>query len=312
MAMSMKERARQAFEKEQAEAKERGGEAPTQTSQKVQTAGPTRRLEQTLAIIGIARSNLIDISAIKIREGYQRDPSEFDTPEFHELVESIRSTNGNMTPIDLREVEGSGGSKYTLITGSRRLEACKRIGRKQVLANIRILDDKKADILHDIENAKRAEKRPYSLALQLNAMMQSGRYQNQMDLAETLGRTQGAVSLLTRSISEAPEGLWAAIKNPSEIAYRDIELLVKAYKVPAFAPYVRALAPNSTPVSTLMAKVKALLAKPKPLAAEKSISERIVEKKRGKDYIIQIPGEVSSEVRMKAINYIKELVSSGA
>jgi ParB family chromosome partitioning protein len=311
MALSLKERARLAYEREQASEREKGEATQPQVNQKVQTAGPTRVLEQTLAIIGIARSNLIDISAIKIPDGYQRDPSEFETPEFNELVESIRSTNGNMDPIDLREVEGSGGSKYTLITGTRRLEACKRIGREQVLANIRILDDKKADILHDIENAKRAEKRPYSLALQLKAMMESGRYANQADLAQSLGRDAGALSKLIRVISDAPEGFWSSIKDPSEIAYRDIDQLLKAFKVPAFITYVRALAPKSTPVSTLMDKVKAVLAKPKPAAANKSLSERIIEKKRGKDYIIQIPGEVSSELRMKAINYIKELVGSG-
>jgi len=312
MALSLKERARQAYEREQAADRQKGESTQPQVNQKVQTAGPTRRLEQTLAIIGIARSNLIDISAIKIPDGYQRDPSEFETPEFNDLVESIRSTNGNMDPIDLREVDGSGGSKYTLITGTRRLEACKRIGRTQVLANIRILDDKKADILHDIENAKRAEKRPYSLALQLNAMMQSGRYQTQDELSEVLGRAKSGVSLLIRAISEAPEGLWPAVKNPSDLSYRDFEMLVKAFKVPAFRPYARALSPKSTPASTLMAAVKGLLAKPKPVAPEKTVADRIVEKTRGKNFIIEIPGEVSSEVRMKALKYIKELVASGA
>jgi ParB/RepB/Spo0J family partition protein len=309
MALSLKERARQAFEREQAASREKGESTPSPVNQKVQTAGPTRRLEQTLAIIGIARSNLIDISSIKIPDGYERDPSEFESPEFQELVESIRSTNGNMDPIDLREVEGSGGSRYTLITGTRRLEACKRIGRTQVLANIRILDDKKADILHDIENAKRAEKRPYSLALQLTSMMKSGRYSSQAELADTLGRDQAIVSKAIRLIADSPSGFLSAIKDPSELGFREIDQLIKAYKLPAFIAYARTLSPKSTTTSTLMDKVKQLLAKPKPAPAEKSIADRVVEKKRGKDFIIQVPGEVSSEVRLKAIKYLRELIS---
>jgi ParB family chromosome partitioning protein len=68
-----------------------------------------------------------------------------------ELMESIKS-HGLMQPVLLRPMKPSG---YQLIAGSRRLDAFKKLGRKEIPSIIRQIDDKTAFELALIENIQK-------------------------------------------------------------------------------------------------------------------------------------------------------------
>lgn len=75
-----------------------------------------------------------------------------ESADFEELVESIR-TNGLIYPILVRPVD----DKYEIISGHRRVAACKEAGLEEVSAIIRPLDDYEATILMVHSNLYRPE-----------------------------------------------------------------------------------------------------------------------------------------------------------
>lgn len=75
-----------------------------------------------------------------------------ESDDFEELVESIR-TNGLIYPILVRPVD----DKYEIISGHRRLAACKELGFEEVSAIVRPLDDYEATVLMVHSNFHRPE-----------------------------------------------------------------------------------------------------------------------------------------------------------
>ena len=75
-----------------------------------------------------------------------------ETPDFEELVESIRD-NGLIYPILVRPVD----DKYEIISGHRRVEACKSVGLEEIPVIIRPLNDYEATIVMVHSNLYRPE-----------------------------------------------------------------------------------------------------------------------------------------------------------
>lgn len=291
-----------------------------------QTKGASEAVAFTIASAPIKQTIAINLTDLHVRPGYERDPGEFDGPEFQELVDSIRSHGLNHQPIDVRQVRGpQHPTLYQIIAGERRFRALmllndeskkaseldpvhNRVAFRTALCAVREIDDQTADRIHDEENAKRAAKRPFSLAKQLSTMMKSGRYSSQADLAQKLGRNAGDISRLLRLYDEAPSALWSKIKDPSALQHRDTTLILKAYQKPAFSDWARHLDLNPvTPLSTVIKKAKELTARPK---AEKTTVDKIREVERGDNFHIVLPKAIPSEVRAKILAYAKGLVSS--
>lgn len=236
-----------------------------------------------------------------------RSEDEYKSKKYEEIRESIREHGGNLIPIGVAEVLQDGLATYHLIYGSTRLAICRELG-VPVLADVRKCSLEMVDKLHDLENAKRSEKSPYSFALQIKHMMASGRYATQDELAETIGRDKSTVSRSVALIDDAPAGFWSAISDPSSLTTPQRNSLIKAFKKPGFIQYAKSLSPKSTPIATVMKRVASLSARPDADAA-KSLAERVVENKRGKDYIFKIPGEVPQDIRRKALTMIQALIA---
>lgn len=308
------EMARKQFEAELAEEqrqREQGGapaapapQAPA--SSKVQTQGPARMLRENLTFLPVRKQLQVAVEQVYVPDHYLRHPAEYETPEFAELMESIRQSNGNLDPIDVRfRKDEQGRARYEVIAGTRRLEAVKRLGLKMVFVNERDIDDAMADFLHDVENAKRAEKRPFSLAMELSSMKKSGRYSSQEELADRLGRDKGDVSRLLSLYDKAPAGLWERVADPIAVRFTDVPAILKAYDKPAFADWLKAQR-KPVSVSTLVAKAKAVCARPKP---EKSVVDKVREVERGDAFHIVLPKALPDDIRAKVLAFAKELAA---
>lgn len=274
-------------------------------SPKVQSAGPAAMLKSSIESLPIRGTMALPINQLHVRPGYERHPDEFSGPEWESFVASIETSKGNLQPIDVREVRG-GSTLYQVIAGERRFRALQQLGYKTALCAIREVDDAMADFIHDTENAKRADKTPYSLALQLVKMMESERYASQKELADRLGRNAGDVSRLIRLIDKAPDGMWHRTKGAIALTHRDVTLLLKAYDKPAFAEYVSRLDPAApAPMATVLKQAKSVLQRRRE---EKSLVQKIREVERGDAFHIVLPKGIPAAVRARVLEYAKKLV----
>ncbi|SDE05295.1 ParB/RepB/Spo0J family partition protein [Aquimonas voraii] len=273
-------------------------------SPKVQTAGPAAMLKAAIEQLPVKATMPIAVTTLHVRPGYERHPDEFAGPEWEAFVASIETSKGNLQPIDVREVRG-GPTLYQVIAGERRFRALLQLGHKTALCAVREVDDAMADFIHDTENAKRADKSPYSLALQLVKMMESGRYGSQKELAERLGRNAGDVSRLLRLIDDAPKGTWERIKDPVAVAHRDVTLLLKVYEKPEFVEYISKLDPRApSPIAAVLKRAKEVLKRPK---AEKTLVQKIREVERGDAFHLVLPKELPASMRTKILEYARKL-----
>ena len=273
-------------------------------TEKVQRGGAAGAAAATVAAIPIRETIPVKLSDLHIRPGFERHPSEFAGPLWDSFVSSIASSKGNIQPIDVRIVRG-GQTPYQIIAGERRYRAHLQLEIPTVLCAVREIDEERADFIHDTENAKRADKSPFSLAMQLSVMMKSGRYESQTALASSLGRDKSNVSRLLTLYDKAPADLWERIKDPTTLTFREAEIISQAYDKPAFVEWVKRLDRSAvTPVPALVKKAQEVCARPKP---PKSVVEKIREVERGDAFHIVLPKAIPAEVRAKVLAYAKEL-----
>lgn len=270
---------------------------------KVQRGGAAGAAAATIAAIPIRETIPVKLADLHIRPGYERHPSEFAGAEWEDFVASIASSKGNIQPIDVRLVRG-GKTPYQIIAGERRFRAHLQLGLATILCAVRDLDEERADFIHDTENAKRADKSPFSLAMQLSVMMRSGRYESQADMAGRLGRNRGDISRLLSLYDKAPANLWERIKDPTNLTHREATAIIQAYDKPAFVEWVKHLDRSAvTPVETLVKKAKEVCARPKP---QKTVIEKIREVERGDAFHIVLPKAIPAKVRKEVLEFAKK------
>ena len=100
------------------------------------------------------KEEIRQLSIEAIRPNRAQPRTVFDAHELDKLADSIRE-NGLLQPISVREIPDKEG--YELISGERRLKACKQLGMKQIRAIILDVDDCQSAILAMIENLQREE-----------------------------------------------------------------------------------------------------------------------------------------------------------
>ncbi len=85
---------------------------------------------------------------------------EFNDKELQELSDSIK-TLGLIQPVTVRSI---GRDRYQLISGERRLRACRLAGLKEIPAFIRIADDQAMMEMALVENIQRSDLNPLEIA----------------------------------------------------------------------------------------------------------------------------------------------------
>jgi ParB family chromosome partitioning protein len=113
----------------------------------------------------------------------------FDLEAFEELKKSILS-NGLIQPITVRRID----NKYELISGERRLKACREIGYKEIPAYIIKVDTDEAMLaMALIENIQREKLNPIEVSLAYKRLMDECLL-TQEEIADKVGKDRSTVA----------------------------------------------------------------------------------------------------------------------
>ncbi len=125
----------------------------------------------------------------------------FEPEALEELKKSILS-NGLIQPITVRR---SGGNQYELISGERRLKACKEIGYKDIPAYIIKVDSEESMLaLALIENIQREKLNPIEVGLAYKRLMDEC-HLTQEQIADKVGKDRSTIANSIRLLKLPPE-----------------------------------------------------------------------------------------------------------
>lgn len=133
---------------------------------------------------------LAKIEVINISPNPFQPRSEFDQKSLDELKKSILQ-NGLIQPITVRRLENK---HYELISGERRLRACKEIGYKEIPAYIIEVQTKEAMVaLSLIENLQREDLNPIEVAVSYRRLIEECGL-SQEEVAEKVGKERSTIT----------------------------------------------------------------------------------------------------------------------
>jgi ParB/RepB/Spo0J family partition protein len=170
---------------------------------------------------------LLDPAMVVLSTRPNRSAASFETPEFEMLYLSILANDGNVTPIEVRRLEGN-PVIYELVSGERRLRACILAG-VQVLAMLAEPNTESNDGLNRLrENTGRQELRPWEVGQQVRAVYEQLKPITGVELASHLGMSQAAISRAL-DISSLPQDMVDAFPSPLDIQVEHVKKLKTAW-----------------------------------------------------------------------------------
>jgi ParB family transcriptional regulator, chromosome partitioning protein len=131
----------------------------------------------------------------------------FDEAGLAELVISIQN-QGLIQPITIRKM---GYDKYQLISGERRLKACKLAGFSEIPAYIRIANDEQMLEMALVENTQRADLNPLEIAISFQRLMEECNMK-QEELSRKIGKDRTTISNYIRLLT-LPTEIQLAIRD---------------------------------------------------------------------------------------------------
>lgn len=141
--------------------------------------------------------NFIKLSEIAVNPFQPR--SDFDEQSMQELADSI-VTQGLIQPITVRQV---GKNEYQLISGERRLRACKMAGIEDVPAYVRTANDQQMLEMALIENIQRENLNAIEVALSFQRMIEECNLK-QEQLGERVSKNRSTVTNYLRLLKLPP------------------------------------------------------------------------------------------------------------
>lgn len=143
--------------------------------------------EQTLDD-GVATDVMAHIEVAKIEANPYQPRIDFDPQELRELAQSIRE-NGLVQPVTVRRWEG----KYQLISGERRVRACREAGIEHIPAYIRQVETAEEMLeLALIENIQRQTLNPVEIATSYRQLVEEFGHSAE-DVAKRVGKDRSTV-----------------------------------------------------------------------------------------------------------------------
>ncbi len=124
---------------------------------------------------------------------------EFNDKELQELSDSIK-TLGLIQPVTVRSV---GKDKYQLISGERRLRACRLAELKEIPAFIRIADDQAMMEMALVENIQRSDLNPLEIAFAYQRLIDECDLTHQ-SVAQRVGKNRTTVTNYLRILKLPP------------------------------------------------------------------------------------------------------------
>jgi len=276
--------------------------------QKQQRLGAMGRLRQMARNEPIKATRTENVGNLIFREGYERDPSEYEGKEFAALVEDIKQAGINDQPVHVREVINPlghpSGVYYEVLAGERRTRAIRAAGLGRVVIAIREADDREAARIHETENSHRVAKSAYARGMQYSRLIKQGVFTSQAELCESLRVNKGDVSVMLSMIEAAPQNLWEKVRDRGSITIREAALLGRAFKLRPFIASVRQQ--GSLDRVSLMKLARNALVRPVKSKAEDAVLERNI---RGR-YLMQLPRDVSIEQRAAIRKLLEEFLQA--
>lgn len=153
-----------------------------------------------LGAISHVRVNQVEVNPYQPR-------FEFDETALKELSESIK-LQGLIQPITVRQM---GHNSYQLISGERRLRACKLAGITEIPAYIRTADDQQMLEMALIENIQRENLNAIEVALSFQRMIDECEI-NQEELGDRVSKNRSTVTNYLRLL-KLPPTIQAAIRD---------------------------------------------------------------------------------------------------
>ena len=139
----------------------------------------------------------LDIDAIDINPFQPR--SNFNEESLQELASSIKEL-GLIQPITVRKLDFN---KYQLISGERRLRACKLVGLTTIPAYIRIANDNESLIMALVENIQRHDLDPIEIALSYQRLIDEIQL-TQEQMSERVGKKRSTITNYLRLLKLDP------------------------------------------------------------------------------------------------------------
>jgi ParB family chromosome partitioning protein len=137
---------------------------------------------------GIATEVLMHVEVVNIDPNPYQPRLDFDPQELRELAQSIRE-NGLIQPVTVRRWEG----KFQLISGERRLRACKEAGITFIPAYIRKVDTAEEMLeLALIENIQRKTLNPVEIATSYQQLVEEYGHSPEQ-IAQRVGKDRSTV-----------------------------------------------------------------------------------------------------------------------
>ena len=167
---------------------------------------------------GAKATRLLDCGLVVRSRWANRDLQSFVGRDFEELREEISSAGGNVQPVKVRPAVVSGESKFELVYGHRRFEACRQLGLP-VLAMIDSVDDQALFVEMDRENRQRKNLSPWEQGVMYLRALEEGLWPSNRKMAEALGVD---LTNLGRALALArlPAEVVRAFSSPLDLQFR--------------------------------------------------------------------------------------------
>lgn len=168
---------------------------------------------------------LLSASVIDPGTTPNRVPSFLNDEEFEKLAASILLSHGNQEPIQVRPlVTADGAYEFALISGARRLHACKRYGLP-VSAIVTDISAEQALVQRLIENNLREPLCAWELGVQVAHIRSTSAYAPSVrELAQLIGIDKAMVQKAL-DIAALPQEVIEAFSQPRDIRYNDAKAL---------------------------------------------------------------------------------------
>ena len=150
---------------------------------------------------------VLEIPVNHIRPNPNQPRKDFDGDRIEELAASINQ-HGLIQPVTVRYL---GEKRFELISGERRLRACKLAGKEKIPAYIREVDDEHILTLALIENIQREDLNPLEIAMGYQRLMEE-MGQTQAEVAEKVGKNRTTVTNMLRLLT-LPDFIQAALRD---------------------------------------------------------------------------------------------------
>ncbi len=150
----------------------------------------------------------IRVESIEVNPNQPR--TVFDEESLRELAESIKSY-GLIQPITVRPVANG---KYQLISGERRLRACKMAGLQEVPAYVRTIDDLLSIQMALVENIQREDLNALEIALSYQRLIEECGF-SQEEISTKVGKNRSTITNYLRLLK---------LSRNTQIAVRDNQI----------------------------------------------------------------------------------------